>query len=75
MSEECANSANIYLNEQGRSVFVIWKPKHDKCTHRIAVLPNGDFEVVCYHNRLDDSAILSQIRQVLICQAQIKKDQ
>lgn len=60
-------AANVYYEEKGRAIFVCWKPDdhHSDKLHRIAVLPSGDFEVVCSHTSLDEHTIRSQVRFIM----------
>ena len=68
--------ATSYIKVDGRSVFIIHKEPYDeKQLHLIAVLPSGDFEVVCTHHYLDTGNIKAQIKGILEKQLQEKKKQ
>ena len=65
----------MHFTEQGKSVFVSWKPWRGECKHRIGVLEGDDFEVICTHMVYDEGNIRAQIRHVLATQAGDKKKQ
>lgn len=55
-------------------VFISHRPGECKM-HSIAVLPSGDFEVLCTHNTLDTNVITNQIKYLLRKRLEEKKNQ
>jgi hypothetical protein len=63
-----------HFKVQNRSVFIFWKPQHERKKHDISVLSSGDLDVTCYCEKLDKDMIRKQVEIVIAQKEKIKKN-
>ena len=56
-------SQTIRFVDSGYIIYVVWKPSLQVCQHNIVQLNSGAFEVTCFHEKFDETAIREDVRK------------